>query len=174
MVALAEDMPDQEQLSSEWHQITGDSFIVDVRPIDQDDPVSGFIEVFKYAVKFSEQEAADTVHAWETLRGRRLLASSGKFRGVEIPEELTDSVEDLDGLPYVELFYRFLSGRGYEHVRGYVPGKWVNRPSEEKKRAKAIRPRTEEEIGLYERFRRLHIEECERRGLKPDRRAFLK
>lgn len=32
--------------------ITGDSFIADVRPISQDDPVSGFIEVFKYAVKF--------------------------------------------------------------------------------------------------------------------------
>ena len=42
-------------LSREWHEITGDSFIVDVRPISQDDPVSGFIEVFKYAVKFSDQ-----------------------------------------------------------------------------------------------------------------------
>ena len=63
MIALAEVEPDAEMLSREWHEITGDSFIVDVRPISQDDPVSGFIEVFKYAVKFSDQEPADTVHA---------------------------------------------------------------------------------------------------------------
>ena len=68
MIALAEVMPDAEELSREWLEITGDSFVVDVRPISQEDPVSGFIEVFKYAVKFSDQEPADTVHAWETLR----------------------------------------------------------------------------------------------------------
>lgn len=169
MVALAEVQPDQDDLSSEWREITGDSFIVDVRPIDQQDPVSGFIEVFKYAVKFSDQGPEDTVHAWETLRGRRLLASSGKFRGVDIPEELTDSVEDLDGLPYVDLFYRFL-GVGYQKTGEKAPNRAVDAP----KQRKAYRPRTDDEIALYERFRRLHIEECERRGLKPDKRAFLR
>lgn len=169
MVALAETEPDQEQLSQEWHEITGDSFIVDVRPIDQQDPVSGFVEVFKYAVKFSDQGPEDTVHAWETLRGRRLLASAGLFRGVVVPEELTDSTEDLDGLPFLALFYRFFGG-AYQ----FVPGKGANRALAAKKAVKPYRPRTEEEIGLYERFRRLHIEECERRGLKPDKRAFLR
>lgn len=108
MIALAESMPDAVQLSSEWHNITGDSFIVDVRPISQEDPVSGFVEVFKYAVKFSDQAPADTVHAWETLAGKRLLASSGLFRGVVVPESLLDEVDDLAGLNYVEYFYRFL------------------------------------------------------------------
>ena len=169
MVALAESQPDQEQLSREWHQITGDSFVVDVRPIDQEDPVSGFIEVFKYAVKFSDQGPKDTVHAWETLRGRRLLASAGLFRGVEIPEDLTDSVDDLDGLPYVDLFYRFFSGRGYE----YTGKKAVNRAPDAKTKPKAHLPRTDEQIALYERFRRLHVDECDRRNLKPDKRAFL-
>lgn len=116
MIALAESMPDAVALSAEWHNITGDSFIVDVRPISQDDPVSGFIEVFKYAVKFSDQPPVDTVHAWETLAGKRLLASSGLFRGVVIPESLLDDVEDLAGLPYVEYFYRFL-GAGYSLER---------------------------------------------------------
>lgn len=116
MIALCETMPDAVELSAEWHNITGDSFIVDVRPISQDDPVSGFIEVFKYAVKFSDQPPADTVHAWETLAGKRLLASSGLFRGVVIPESLLDDVEDLAGLPYVEYFYRFL-GTGYSLER---------------------------------------------------------
>ena len=111
MIALSEVMPDAERLSRDWHEITGDSFIVDVRPISQEDPASGFIEVFKYAVKFSDQDPADTVHAWETLAGKRLLGSAGCFRGVEIPEDLTDDPGDYLGLPYVDLLYRYLSGR---------------------------------------------------------------
>jgi hypothetical protein len=111
MIALAESMPDQAALSTEWHNITGDSFIVDVRPISQDDPVSGFMEVFKYAVKFSDQPPADTVHAWATLRGKRLLGSSGDFRGVEVPDDLLDDPEGLDDLPFATLFYRFITGR---------------------------------------------------------------
>ena len=109
MIALAEVAPDADRLSRDWHEITGDSFIVDVRPISQDDPASGFVEVFKYAVKFSDQEPADTVHAWETLAGKRLLGSAGCFRGVEIPEDLTDDPGDYLGLPYVDLLYRYLS-----------------------------------------------------------------
>lgn len=116
MIALAENQPDQEELSSEWHNITGDSFVVDVRPISPDDPVSGFIEVFKYAVKFSEQEPADTVEAYQVLKGKRLLASAGCFRGVELPEGLLDEHEALDGLPFVDLFFRYSNG-GYSTHR---------------------------------------------------------
>lgn len=112
MIALSASAPDAEKLASEWHDITGDSFIVDVRPISQDDPASGFVEVFKYAVKFSDQEPADTVHAWETLAGKRLLGSAGCFRGVDIPEDLTDDPGDYLGLPYVDLLFRYLRG-GY-------------------------------------------------------------
>ena len=117
MIALAESMTIEGhgnlgRLSAEWLEITGDSHMVDVREIDELDPVSGFIEVFKYAVKFSDQEPADTVHAWETLKGKRLLASSGCFRGVVVPDELTDDSSDLDGLPFMDLLYRFMGG-GY-------------------------------------------------------------
>lgn len=110
MIALAENQPDQDALSREWHNITGDSYIVDVRPISQEDPASGFVEVFKYAVKFSDQPPADTLHAWLTLRGKRLLGSSGCFRGVEVPESLLDDPEGLGELPFATLFYRYLSG----------------------------------------------------------------
>ena len=111
MIALAEHQPDQVELAAEWHNITGDSFVVDVRPIDQADTAAGFMEVFKYAVKFSDQPPADTVHAFLTLGGKRLLASSGCFRGVVVPESLLDDPDGLDDLPYVTLFYRFLEGK---------------------------------------------------------------
>ena len=113
MIALAAEEPDQRQLSSEWENITGDSFIVHVTPITQDDPAAGFMEVFKYACKFSEQPPSDTVHGWLTLAGKRLLGSAGCFRGVEIPESLLDDPEALQDLPYFTLFYRYLVGAGY-------------------------------------------------------------
>ena len=112
MIALAEHQPDAQQLATEWHNITGDSFMVDVRPINPDDPASGFVEVFKYALKFSDQPPQDTVHAWLTLAGKRLLASSGCFRGVEVPEDLMDDSEGLEDLPFVTLFYRYLRSAG--------------------------------------------------------------
>lgn len=108
MIALAETMPDQIALAAEWKNITADSHIVDVRPISQQDPVSGFIEVFKYAVKFSDQTPEDTVHGWEVLAGKRLLASSGCFRGVEVPSDLLDSAEGFEGLPFWSMFYKYL------------------------------------------------------------------
>lgn len=109
MIALAEEQPDEAQLRAEWQAITGDSFIVDVRPIEQADAAAGFLEVFKYAVKFSDMEPADTVAAFRALRGKRLIASAGAFRGVQVPEELTD--EPFDDLPFVTLFYRYIAGR---------------------------------------------------------------
>ena len=96
------------------HALTGDSHVVDVRPISQADPASGFIEVFKYAVKFSDQDEADTVHGWQVLRGKRLLASAGCFRGVEVPDELDEALD----LPFVTLFYRYLRDGGYTLDRG--------------------------------------------------------
>jgi hypothetical protein len=118
MVALAKVAPDVEQLRREWHAITGDSFIVDVRPINEADPASGFLEVFKYALKFSQMTVADTWHAFSVLKGRRLVGSAGAFIGVVVPQELTD--EPLDGLPFVELFYRFM-GAGYGLVKKDAP-----------------------------------------------------
>lgn len=107
MIVLAASQPSQEALSIEWHKITGDSYIVDCRPI-VGDPAEGFMEVFKYALKFSDLSLADNWEAAQTLKGKRLLGSFGLFRGVQVPESLLD--EKLDDLPYWDRFYRYLKG----------------------------------------------------------------
>ena len=118
MIALCTREPSQEALRSEWERITADSFMVDVRAFHAlQEPVEGFMEVFKYAVKFAELSPEDNWHAAQVFKGRRLLGSFGLFRGVEIPESMTD--EPLDGLPYVDRFYRFLQGE-YQFT-GEVP-----------------------------------------------------
>ena len=163
MIALADVEPSAEKLSREWHEITGDSFIVDVRPISQEDPVSGFIEVFKYAVKFSDQEPCDTVHAWRTLKGKRLLASSGCFRGVDVPDDLTDDASELAGLPFMDMLYRYTkAGYSLELVtRGQ------DEPRKAPKTAREAFPMTDYRRGLYETFRRLYLERLDLRGIVP-------
>jgi plasmid rolling circle replication initiator protein Rep len=100
--------PKNSPLSREWAQVTKDSFIVDFRPITG---VDGFTEVFKYALKFSTLAPDETWHAFSVLKARRLIGSFGDFRGVQIPEELTDDL--IEDLPYIELFYRYFPGSGY-------------------------------------------------------------
>lgn len=109
---LCEEAPDAFQLSREWLDITGDSFIVDVTPLREDDTVGAFCEVFKYAVKFSELPDADRLHGYHTLKGKRLQGSFGELRGLDV--EPSDSDELLDDLPYIERLYQFIPGAGYK------------------------------------------------------------
>lgn len=112
ILVLHRESIDQDQLSAEWKGITGDSHVVDVTGIQNpDDPVKDFCEVFKYAMKFSELSLANCYEAFRILSGRRLIFSAGLFRGVEVPEDLKD--EPLEGLPFVELLYRYVHGSGY-------------------------------------------------------------
>lgn len=121
-VWLCEQMPDSQKLAEEWQSVTGDSYVIDVRPFSGStlaDYLTGFMEVFKYAVKFSSLELSDNWEAFNLLSGRRLVNSFGLFRGVEVPEELTD--EPLDDLPYIELFYQYVDGAGYSYVHRPSP-----------------------------------------------------
>ena len=118
MLVLAAEKPCAETLAYEWHTVTGDSFVVDVSAEEDQDPVEMFLEVCKYAMKFSDLTPEQTYLASRVLKGRRLIGSFGCFRGVDIPESLLD--EPLDGLPYVDLFYRFRPGGGYQFM-GVTP-----------------------------------------------------
>lgn len=123
MVALANDWIDREALSKEWLEVTGDSYIVDVRRIKSrttntpdSDLMSGLAEVLKYSLKFSDLEDALVWKAYTELRGKRLMGSLGALRGVPAPESLLD--DPLEGLPYIELFYRYKPQSGmYDLVK---------------------------------------------------------
>jgi hypothetical protein len=117
MVWLCHEEPNQAKLAEEWRDWTGDSFIVDVRPFhDQNSLVSGFMEVFKYALKFSELPLDDNWNAYEKLSGKRLVDSFGVLRGVEVPESLADEL--LDDLPYLDLFYQHMGAKaGYSLMK---------------------------------------------------------
>jgi hypothetical protein len=75
------------------------------------DPVAAFCEVFKYAVKFAELPDAERLHAYHTLRGKRLVDSFGDFRGLDI--EPNDQDEILEDLPYIERLFVYQGGAGY-------------------------------------------------------------
>lgn len=103
---------DATALKAEWLNITGDSHVLRIDPARHpNDPGIDFLEVCKYALKFSDLTPEQNFHAYEVLRGKRLIISAGLFWGVEIPTRLTD--EPLENLPYFERLYSFILGVGY-------------------------------------------------------------
>lgn len=130
MILLVDDWIDRDKLSDQWLAITGDSYIVDVRRVkpskvetdaidvakNKEDYSEGFMEVFKYAMKFTELTHYQIWIAHETLsptgRLTRLQGSIGLFRGVEVPDTMTDDLI-ADNVPFMLILYKFLKGAGY-------------------------------------------------------------
>lgn len=103
------------QLRDDWHAITGDSFITHARPLassDQAELVDAFCEVLKYALKFSSLTLSDNLAAYWSLKGRRLIASSGVWFGLDLPEDARLEDDPLDG-PFIEIVYRWAGSAGY-------------------------------------------------------------
>lgn len=112
---------DYKALQAEWKEITGDSHVLNVSAAKHpNEPERDFLEVFKYAVKFSDMTAEQNIHAWNVLRARRLLFSGGALWGVDVPESLEDV--PLDDLPYIELLYSYmLDGYKLKSTSCYLP-----------------------------------------------------
>ena len=112
---------DYKALQAEWKEITGDSHVLNVSAAKHpNEPERDFLEVFKYAVKFSDMTAEQNIHAWNVLRARRLLFSGGALWGVDVPESLEDI--PLDDLPYIELLYSYiLDGYKLKSTSCYLP-----------------------------------------------------
>lgn len=123
MICLLTDWIDQKALSREWEELTGDSFIVDIRRIKPKDGgkggvdiASGLLEVCKYSLKFQDLTLPDTWHAYNVLRGRRLVQGFGCLHGIEVPDNLLD--DPLEALPYLELSYQYKTkAQGYDLVK---------------------------------------------------------
>lgn len=103
---------DVQKLQSEWHQITGDSFIVEAHPM-YGEAVDACAEVFKYAVKFQDLPLPDNLMAFEVLSGKRLVRSAGLLWGVEVPESALD--DELDDPYWVDVAYRYFASSGYNY-----------------------------------------------------------
>lgn len=108
---LIEQWIDQEELAETWHEITGDSYIVDVRRVKKEKGLGyakGVSEVFKYALKFGDLSVENTWEAFKILKGKRLTGSFGLLHGVKLPENLADDVSSTEHLPYLEMLYKFV------------------------------------------------------------------
>lgn len=110
LLLLTEKPLSARKLSAEWEQVTKDSHVVYCKKTR--DSKQSFVEIFKYALKFSEMEFADNYHAWEILRKRRLCGSFGDFRGLDV-SDIDDEVDEASLQEFIELFYRF---NGYRYA----------------------------------------------------------
>ena len=111
MFALLDDWIDQEALSETWHEITGDSFVVDIRKVKKTKQMGyaeAAAEVCKYALKFGDLSVENTWEAFKVLKGKRLSGAFGSLWGVKIPENLADDMPDEKDLPYLEMLYKFV------------------------------------------------------------------
>ena len=110
LLLLTENSLSVRKLSAEWEQVTKDSYVVYCKKAH--DSKQSFVEIFKYALKFSEMEFGDNYHAWEILRKRRLCGSFGDFRGLDV-SDADDEVDEASLQEFIELFYRF---NGYRYA----------------------------------------------------------
>jgi len=124
MMALCSEKPDVgyvdtktgegHGLRKEWYDITGDSFMVDVRRNKDQSTIEMACEVMKYAVKFSAQSPADTWKAFQILNGSRLFGAFGNLWGVKVPKSMLES--PLTGA-FIEYVFKYQSGGQYSMVR---------------------------------------------------------
>ena len=116
---VLEEWIDQESLSRTWHEITGDSMIVDIRRVRKHKELGygkAIAEVCKYALKFGDLSVEKTWEAYMVLKGDRkvglrLSGSFGLLRGVKMDDEATTDDDLQEDLPYLEMLYKFVFGK---------------------------------------------------------------
>lgn len=112
------------RLVDEWQELTGDSYIVDVRKIewnnkDVDDIMSALVECFKYALKvaISEDDTDEDidilVRCYDVLKGRRLQSSFGVLYGLKLEEQTSDDLLP-EEVEYIDLLYKYAPSFGYQ------------------------------------------------------------
>jgi len=106
----------ENSLRAEWSAITDDSHMVDVRRIlveSDEQRIGAICEAHKYPLKPGNLTPEQRIYAAEKLHAKRMYRSFGCFYGVDINEDLIDSIEaELELLPYVDLVYSY-NNKGY-------------------------------------------------------------
>lgn len=101
----------KKELKAEWEELTNDSHQCDIKPVRMDSKENFYksaCEVFKYALKFNDLSLDDQIHAGQVLHRKMLVAPFDKFRGVQVPGDIEDTIEDeLKLQPYIEMLYRY-------------------------------------------------------------------
>jgi len=97
---------DYDKLRNEWEKLTGGKGKnVEIRLVtDFQEDKTVFVEIFKYAMKFSEMDFSDRYQAATALYRRNLSGSFGAFRGLDVD---TDDTLEYADLPYLLLLYRY-------------------------------------------------------------------
>lgn len=117
---------DYNNAIKEWKEITKDSTNIHFNLYNFNDKISVppekfkdhsnfnkikfFLEVFKYAFKFSDMSFNDNLMAYDILKGKRLMNSFGEFRGLD---NIEPDESEYDLYEYYRLFYRF----DYDNLR---------------------------------------------------------
>ena len=140
---VLEEWIDQEDLSETWHEITGDSYIVDIRRVKKHKELGygkAIAEVCKYALKFGDLSVQKTWEAFMVLKGDRKVAlrlsgSFGLLRGIKMDDEATADDDLQQDLPYLEMIYKFVFGKKSYYdlvaVKQIEPQAKIDRMSEE-------------------------------------------
>jgi Replication protein len=114
-----------KQICDEWNAITGDSYNVNIKPlqttlsqvvgqpVDAKRLIAECFEVVKYSFKPAEMSPLDIIHAFQATQGIRLCRSYGCFYGVKLVEEWDD--EPLCGITLRSSFKWNKEG-GYEEM----------------------------------------------------------
>ena len=140
---VLEEWIDQESLAETWHEITGDSYIVDIRRVRKHKELGygkAIAEVCKYALKFGDLSVEKTWEAFMVLKGDRKVAlrlsgSFGLLRGIKMDDEATTDDDLQEDLPYLEMLYKFVFGKQSYYdlvaVKQIEPQAKIDRMSEE-------------------------------------------
>ena len=96
-------------VSDTWREITGGSYVIDIRAVQVDldpDMASAVREVVKYCTKLTEVDVeeqedgvSDVLLLHRAIRGRRLLSTTGVFRGLTEPTTADELLEEPESRP---------------------------------------------------------------------------
>jgi plasmid rolling circle replication initiator protein Rep len=117
---------DYDKVHEEWQKLTKQEKETQTRITLKDafaDDKKVFLEIFKYALKFSEMSFEDRYATGTALFRRNLSGCFGDFRGLDVDNDNTLEPEDL---PYLLLLYRYQARyRKYflERIESKVPSK---------------------------------------------------